>query len=258
MPAAQAPVAAPRRSPALERRLRQRRTDARLRVHLLADIGVLDAHHASSPPRLAGGAHLVESRRFLALAERVEASHAMLLALTATVQQLVVLLAPASDNVAAPNSEFVTSQTAPLGPDAGDAPPGAPAEVLRHDLGSQVSGIVRAECPPHPKRVRVGAVGVPGPPDADMDGSLAGGLRAGSAASSPQAAIGPAHEKRIDPGDGLLWTYVGLVDGCKDNYSMDEIIAYWDSMPLYTGLCRPIPASAVPDHQDADMQFVAW
>ena len=73
MPAAQTPVEEPRRSPALERRLRQRRADARLRVRLLADIGVLDAHHASSPPRLTGDAYLVEDRRFQALAAQVEA-----------------------------------------------------------------------------------------------------------------------------------------------------------------------------------------
>ena len=44
-------------------------------------------------------------------------------------------------------------------------------------------------------------------------------------------------EKRVDPEDGLLWTFAGLVNGCKDSYSMDEIITYWDTMQLYT-LCR--------------------
>ena len=46
------------------------------------------------------------------------------------------------------------------------------------------------------------------------------------------------HEKRVDPEDGLIRTLAGLVNGCKDSYSMDEIVTYWDAMQLYTGLCR--------------------
>ena len=38
------------RSPALERRLRRRRQEARIRARLAADAGLLSAHHASAPP----------------------------------------------------------------------------------------------------------------------------------------------------------------------------------------------------------------
>ena len=52
------PLASPPyvRSPALERRLRQRRADARLWLCLLPDCSLLASHHASLPPRAATSA----------------------------------------------------------------------------------------------------------------------------------------------------------------------------------------------------------
>ena len=56
--ASPSPAASPPsgRSPALERRLRQRRADARVRLRLLSDCGLLAGHHASQPPRAASSA----------------------------------------------------------------------------------------------------------------------------------------------------------------------------------------------------------
>ena len=45
-------AAAPLRGPAMERRLRRRRQEARLRLRLLADSVILAGHHASQPPAL--------------------------------------------------------------------------------------------------------------------------------------------------------------------------------------------------------------
>ena len=45
-------AAVPPRSPTQERRLRKKRSDARLRLRLLQDRVLLDEHHASSAPRL--------------------------------------------------------------------------------------------------------------------------------------------------------------------------------------------------------------
>ena len=44
------------RSPAMERRLRQCRADARVRLRLLPDSNLLAGHHASQPPRAATSA----------------------------------------------------------------------------------------------------------------------------------------------------------------------------------------------------------
>ena len=52
---APAAVVAPR-SPALERRLRQRRAEARIRLRILADSSLLSGHHASQVPRVAAAA----------------------------------------------------------------------------------------------------------------------------------------------------------------------------------------------------------
>ena len=46
--------ASPRRSVALERRLRRRRQEARMRLRLAADAVVLSEHHASQVPRFGG------------------------------------------------------------------------------------------------------------------------------------------------------------------------------------------------------------
>ena len=56
--ASPSPAASPPsgRSPALERRLRQRRADARVRLRLLSDCGLLAGHHASQPPRAVSSA----------------------------------------------------------------------------------------------------------------------------------------------------------------------------------------------------------
>ena len=63
---ASAAVDAPR-SPALERRLRQRRAEARVRFRILADSSLLSGHHASQLPRVAAAAaHTTELAGVLA------------------------------------------------------------------------------------------------------------------------------------------------------------------------------------------------
>ena len=60
----------------------------------------------------------------------------------------------------------------------------------------------------------------------------------------------PLHEKRVDPDDGRLWTFAGLVNVCHvfgqdrhstwPSYSMDEIVTFWDTMQVHTCLCRVV------------------
>ena len=87
-----APMEAPRRSTAMDRRPRQRRQDAWLRVRLLGDCALLASHHASHAPRPGPDVLLVASLRL-----EVNQLRAEILVLTgslATLQYSVLRLLP--------------------------------------------------------------------------------------------------------------------------------------------------------------------
>ena len=99
-----APAAGPR-SPAHDRRLRQLRQNAKLRLRLVADVALLSAHHASHPPVLvaapparAGPGWRHEAA---ALREQITDLRALVVALMAA-QPLVVVdvLLPATPSAA--------------------------------------------------------------------------------------------------------------------------------------------------------------
>ena len=89
------------RSPAMERRLRLRRQDARLRLNLLSDVFVFGGHHASAAPRFRGPGHghpVASSANVASLRRDLEATRTQLNALAMLLAALVLqpVVTPAS------------------------------------------------------------------------------------------------------------------------------------------------------------------